>query len=51
VGKLRESDHLEVTGADGSIILRWTFRKWDGRVWTGLIWLRTETVGGYFEMM
>jgi len=26
-GKLKERDHLEDTGIDGSIILRWTFRK------------------------
>jgi hypothetical protein len=24
----RERDHLEDTGVDGSIILRWIFRKW-----------------------
>jgi hypothetical protein len=26
-GNLRERDHLEDTGIDGSIILRWIFRK------------------------
>jgi len=31
-GNLRESDHLEDTGVDGRIILRWIFRKWDVRV-------------------
>jgi len=30
VGILRERDHLEDLGVDGSIILRWIFRKWDG---------------------
>jgi hypothetical protein len=26
---LMERDHLENTGIDGRIILRWIFRKWD----------------------
>ena len=29
VGNLRERDHLKEPGVDGSIILRWLFRKWD----------------------
>jgi hypothetical protein len=28
-GILRERDHLEFSGIDGRIILRWIFRKWD----------------------
>jgi hypothetical protein len=28
-GNLRETDHLEDTGIDGRIILRWIFRNWD----------------------
>ena len=28
-GKTEERDHLEDSGVDGRIILRWTFRKWD----------------------
>jgi hypothetical protein len=28
-GNLRETDHLEDTGLDGRIILRWIFRKRD----------------------
>jgi hypothetical protein len=29
-GNLRERDHLENFGVDGSIILIWIFRKWNG---------------------
>jgi hypothetical protein len=32
-GDLREGDHLEDLGVDGSIILK----KWDGAAWTGLL--------------
>jgi len=39
-GNLRERDHLEGTGLDGRIILRWTFGKWGVGVWTGSVWLR-----------
>jgi hypothetical protein len=42
-----ERDHLEDTGVDGSIILKWIFRKWDLRIWTGSIWLRIGTGGGH----
>ena len=28
-GNLRERDHLEDPDVDGTIILRWVFRKWD----------------------
>jgi hypothetical protein len=28
-GELRERDHLEDTGIDGKIILRWLFKKWN----------------------
>jgi len=33
VGNLKERDHLEDSGVDGRIILRWIFRKWDVGVW------------------
>jgi hypothetical protein len=46
VENLRESDHSEDPGLDGSIILRWIFRKWDVGIWTGLIWLRNDTGDG-----
>jgi len=42
---LRERDHLEVPGVDGSLILQWMFVKRDGGM-TGLIWLRLGTGGG-----
>jgi hypothetical protein len=47
LGNVRERDHLEDPGLDGSTILRWIFRKWDVGVWTGSIWLRIGTGGGH----
>ena len=44
---LRERDHLEDSGVDGRIILRWIFRKWDVRLWTESSWLRIGTGGGH----
>jgi len=44
---LRERDHLEDTGVDGSVILRWIFRKWDVVVWTVSSWLRIGECGGH----
>jgi hypothetical protein len=36
-GNLRERDHLEDSGVDGAIILRWIFRKWNGGMdWTDM---------------
>jgi len=32
---------------DGTIILRWIFRKWYVRVWTGSSWLMIVTGGGH----
>jgi len=34
-GNLREKDHLEDSGVDCRIILKWIFRKWDG----GMDWI------------
>ena len=45
-GNLRERDHSEDPGVDGSIIIRWIFRKWDVGAWTGSGWLRLGRVGG-----
>jgi hypothetical protein len=38
-GNLMEGDHLDDSGVDGTIILRWIFRKWDVRAYSGLNWL------------
>jgi hypothetical protein len=45
VGKLEGKRQLERSTVDGSIILRWIFKKWDVGVWTRLSWLRIETGG------
>jgi len=42
-----ERDYLGDPGVDGSIILRWIFRKWGVEVWTGSSWLRIGTGGGH----
>jgi len=42
-GNLRERDHLENPGTDGSIILKWIFNRWDGGVWKELMCLRIGT--------
>ena len=47
VGKPEGKRHLEDTGVDGRIILRWIFRKRDVEVWTGSSWLRIGTGGGH----
>ena len=44
-GNLRETGHLVDLGADGKIILRWTFGTWDERVWNGSMWLMIWTGG------
>ena len=47
MGNEREREHLEDTGEDGRIILRWNFRKWDVGVWTGSRCLGLGTGGGH----
>jgi len=42
-GNLRETDNLEDQSVDGTMTLRWTFRKWNVGAWTELIWLRIGT--------
>jgi len=46
-GNLRERDHWGDPDVDGTIILRWTFRKWEGVVGTGWSWLRIGRGGGH----
>jgi hypothetical protein len=46
LGDLRESDHFEDIGIDGSVILQWNFKKWNVASWTGLLWLRIGKWGG-----
>jgi len=44
VGKPERIDHLEDSGMDGWVLLRWIFGKWDEVAWTGLIWLTIGTL-------
>jgi len=47
VGKPEGKSHWGDPGVDGSIILRWIFRRWYVGVWTGSRWLRIGTGGGH----
>jgi hypothetical protein len=42
---LNGSDHSEVLGIGGKIILKRILEKQGGKLWTGFIWLRIETSG------
>jgi hypothetical protein len=46
--ELKERDHFEDLGMDGSTILKWILNKYVGRAWTGLMRCRTETSGSLF---
>jgi hypothetical protein len=41
-----ETDHLRDPSVDGSIILRWVFRKWDVGIWTASSCLWIGKKGG-----
>ena len=43
VGKPEGRDHLEDSGVDLRIILKWIFRKWNVKALTRSIWLRIGT--------
>jgi len=45
VMNLMERDHLGDPVVDGTLILRWIFRKWDVGIWIGSSWLRIGTDG------
>jgi hypothetical protein len=48
VGKYEGKNYLGDPGVDGTIILRWIFRKRDVGSWTGSSWLTIGTGGGHF---
>jgi len=46
-GNLKKRVHLEDTGVDGIIILRWILRKWNLGPLTGSSWLRIGIFEGH----
>ena len=40
---MKERGHLGDPDVDGSVILKWIFRKWGVGTWTGSSWLRIGT--------
>jgi hypothetical protein len=42
-GNLREKDHVEDRGVDGTIILKWVLEKWDG----GMDWIDLTEMAGF----
>ena len=42
-----DRDHLEDTGVNSRIILRWILRNWNVGLWTGSSWLRIGIGGGH----
>jgi hypothetical protein len=48
-GNLRERDQWADPDVDGTIIIRWIFRKCEGLVGTGWSWLRIGTGGWHLE--
>jgi hypothetical protein len=49
VQNLKERNHLEDLGVDGSMTLKYTLNKQDARFWTSFIWLRIGTNCGLFS--
>jgi hypothetical protein len=47
-GNLKEKDSLEGLGDDGSVILKWKFKKRDGEARTGSIGISVGTGGGFW---
>jgi hypothetical protein len=48
-GVLKERDHVQDTGIDVRIILKWILNVCDGRGWSGLIWLMIGIIGWVFR--